>query len=618
MTSNWQDELLTEFQGGLVLPDNRPIYQWASDNVNLHSAYSIPGKFSVDRSRYLIEPFNALADPNIRQINVMASPRCAKTLLAEVFMLHTIANNAGTFGWIQSSDEMADKMGDLRMQPLLMSCPPVKVMIPEQTKGIINKKRYTFPHMKIYLSGAKIKGLQSAGYKYIVGDEVWLWKEGFIGEAKSRIGDFLSTYKILLLSQGGQAGDDWSIEFDKSPIYEWGWVCPACKKEQTYHFNKPREDGKYSGITWSKNETTKPNGEYNYEELSKTVKLSCHYCDHSIKDTPLNRRMLNDTGKYICTNTKGNPNSKSFRWNAMANIELPFSTLAIEYLQAKAIKKQEGNDKPMQEFYQKRLAQSFNERDMQVEMKKIMLADYDTTKPWGKVNIMTIDCQDNFEEFWWVIRSWDSNSFSRGIKRGRAPSWEELRKIQQENQIKDQLVLIDCGYQQTMVFQKCCEYSHEAVVNGLKTVVGWTALKGDKYRDFQHSDNTRRLYSPETRGDPASGQGKKGVTCPVYRWASSRSVKDILVHLRDDKTGKWLNNEYDEEYERQMNSEILTRDINKQTGRAEWVYKARPGVANHYFDCEAMQVVGVCILGLLGDTNTKVNKVDKTKELPKV
>src|SRR6185436_6238942 len=150
----WQDELLSTFKEAWTPPDNRPIHEWAADHV-IGNVYAIKGQFSVDRSRYLIEPFNALKDLKIRQVNIMASPRTFKTGLAEIFLLHTIANNSGDFLWIQSAGEMTDKVSDVRIIPLIKSCKEVKDLV-NDSRFSLTKNRFKFPHCTIHLSSAKI------------------------------------------------------------------------------------------------------------------------------------------------------------------------------------------------------------------------------------------------------------------------------------------------------------------------------------------------------------------------------------------------------------------------------------------------------------------------------
>lgn len=596
--------LLDAFKLGWEPPDNRPIYEWAKQYVDLHNVYSIPGKFDVSRSRYLIEPFHALMDLKVRQINVMASPRCAKTLLGELYMLHTIANNAGTFLWLQSSDEMIDKMSDLRMMPLLRSCRPVANMIDTTDRFSIIKRKYSFSHMTLNLSSAKIRSLQSIGYKFIVGDEVWLWDAGLIGEAQARTIDFQHNSKILLLSQGGVAGDDWDKEFRDGVVYEWGFVCAKCGKAQVLEFNRMRVDGTYGGVIWDRNEVTCKDGKWNYQEAAKTARYECIHCGHQYSDNPQNRRYMNDHGMYIRQESIiENPKKISFRWNALSNIEISFADLCIDYLKAKDAIKYEGNKLSLQEFYQKRLAKCFN-NDLKVSLIKILTQEYDPNASWGDYTFMTIDCQNNFQEFYYVIRSWNKAGESRLRKYGRAPSFIELRKIQQDFGIRDQNVLIDSGAFATQVYAKCCEYGHIGVVGGRKMWLSWIALKGWDSIDFQHPDGTRKLYSPEGRGDPNLGVAAQGKTCPLYKW-SNYSIKNILVHLRDGKGKSWVASDVDEDYEKQMNSEILTCTIDKRTHREKWIWMQKTGVPNHYFDCECMNVVAASMVGIIGDMGVK-------------
>lgn len=600
---NWKEDLFQSWSDSWSPPDNSEIYDWASKNVNLHNAYSMPGRFSYARSRFILEPLKSLKDLTTREVNIMASPRCFKTGLAELFMLHYIANNSGNMLWLQSSDEMVDKMSALRMVPLLKNCPPVKALIPDMQKFAVTKKKFSFPHMNVIMTGAKIRALQSIGYKAIIFDECWLAEQGFIGEARARLQDFQHTSKFLLLSQGGTEGDEWSTEFNKAPIWEWGWVCPSCKKEQALVWNKTRADGTYSGIIWTKDKNTFKEDKWDYEAAGKSARLECHYCNRAVADNPQNRRYLNDTGVYICTKPEGDPRRKSFRWNSMANIEITFKDLVIEYLMAKDILSREGNKIPLQEFQQKRLAKTWN-ANAQTSLAKIITAEYDPLEKYGDYKFMTIDCQNNLTEFWWVIRSWCKNGESRLIRWGKAATFEELRKIQADNGVRDQCVLIDSGNFATQVYSKCVQYAHVGVVCGKKVNLSWVALKGWDSYDFPHADNTKKLYSPETRGDPNLGKAAQGKTCPLYRW-SNKSIKDILVHLRDGKGVKWLCKEAEPEYERQLNSEVLTQTIDKRSNKARWIWVQRTGIPNHLLDCESMQIVGACMVGILGNITSK-------------
>jgi phage terminase large subunit GpA-like protein len=601
-----EEELLPSFQEGWEPPFDGEIYEWANKYVDLHNVYSIPGHFDISRSRFLIEPFKALKDLRIRQVNIMASPRCAKTLLSEIFLLHTIANNAGTFLFLQSTGEKIDQMAELRMVPLLKSCEPVKALL-DPHRFAVTKNQFKFPHMSVHLDSAKLSALQSIGYKFIVGDEVWLWDAGLTNELQARVGDFKHSSKILLISQGGIEGDDWTTEFEKAPVYEWGWLCPSCQKEQVYYWNKQREDGTYAGIIWDKNDKTCPDGVWDVEEAAKTARLECLHCKHQVSDNPQNRRYLNDTGRYICTNPKGDIQKRSYRWTALANIEVSFAEYVKEFLHAKNILAREGNKLPLQAFHQKKLARSFN-TSIQTNLAHIITADYDPLNKWSDeaYRFMTIDCQNEFKMFYYVIRAWAKNGASRQITRGYAATFDELAEIQQHNLVRDQNVLIDSGFQtkEREVYAECIKRGHVGIVGGKQHWLSWIALKGFDCYDFHHkADGTRKLYSTETKGDPNKAE-LKGKTCSVYLW-SNYSIKNILVHLRDGKGAEWVTSNSDDDYERQLNSELLTRTIDKKTNKEKWIWVAKPNVPNHYWDCECMQLVAACMVGILGNSTSK-------------
>jgi len=598
----WQDELLSTFKEAWTPPDNRPIHEWAADHV-IGNVYAIKGQFSVDRSRYLIEPFNALKDLKIRQVNIMASPRTFKTGLAEIFLLHTIANNSGDFLWIQSAGEMTDKVSDVRIIPLIKSCKEVKDLV-NDSRFSLTKNRFKFPHCTIHLSSAKITALQSLGYKFAVGDEVWIWDKGFIQELQARLGDYKSTSKLLLLSQGGEQGDDWQIEFDNASVYEWGWKCPSCNHEQLYNITSKRDDSTRYGLIWDKNNVTCPDGVWNYQEAGKTARLQCFKCKHEVSDNPQNRRYLNDKGVYICTKSNGDITKKSFRWNCFVDPELPFASIVTEYLQAVHILRKEGNILPLAKFDQKRMAVP-HKQYQPIAMSRILVESYDVKESWGDYTFMTVDCQNNFTQFYYVIRRWNKAGESRLIKWSTSATWADLRAVQLPHQIKDQCVLVDSGNMATQVYAKCIEYGHQGLFKGKKQWFSWIALQGYDAKDFVHPDGTRKLYSTETKGDPNLGKNtSKGRTCPHYRW-SNYSIKNILVHLRDGKGLKWVSPAEDEEYTRQLNSEYLEQEIDKKTNKPRWIWKQRKGIPNHLWDCECMQLVAACQVNILGNVNVK-------------
>jgi hypothetical protein len=595
MNLSTKNKVISTIKECWTTPDYRSINLWSQDNVVLASPYSITGPLNLNLSKYLVGPQEALSNPHIRQVNVMASPQSGKTLIAVCLLLHTIANSSLPTVWYQASDEMMDTVAVDQLMPLLKLCKPVNALISKRDKNAITKNRFTFPHMTVNLRSAKLKALQSVGYAVVIGDEVWLWEEGFIGEAKARTRSYADTCKIYFLSQGSFKGDPWCKEYEKGVEHDFGWLCPKCNKEQTYHWTKEREDGSCSGITWDKK--AKVNGEWDFALVAKSVCLECHYCRHQLRDTPDERGYLNDTGRYIVTKANGDPTIHSFRWSEIANRKIRWAELANEYLMAKLLIKKQGTTIELEKFYQKRLAQPFI-IGQDTANTNITLASYDSNETWGDFKFMTVDVQKhNFLPY--VIRVWQKNGASRKLKHGIALGFAELDLIQAKYGVKNHCVFLDCGDRQTEVFVECCKRVKTVQFRGKPIASGWIALKGDKRREFPHPDKTFKYYNTELRGDPKQGIGVTGVTCPLYYW-SNRSIKDILFHLRDGKGAPWLSNEDDPEYTKQLNAEVLKTSYNKY-GKPEQIYVQKENVPNHFLDCEAMQIVAACLVGIIGN-----------------
>jgi hypothetical protein len=269
------------------------IDEWAKSNVILPAGYCPPGNYDVNISPYFKEIFAAIKDPHIRQINIMAPPRSGKTLVGEITLLYLIANSPGNILWIQSTEAAMKKMGDARMSKLLRLCQPVEKLIDTNDRYAVTQTKYKFANgIEVHLANATLKSLQSFGYKYIIFDECWLADTGLIAEAQARIGDFPNTYKIILISQGGQLErPDWELEFNRAPIKEYGYVCSKCSTQQLYTFNQRLKDGDYGGLHWPRNATTYVNKEWIIPTASKAAVLKCcnAECKNCLEDTEANK-----------------------------------------------------------------------------------------------------------------------------------------------------------------------------------------------------------------------------------------------------------------------------------------------------------------------------------------
>jgi phage terminase large subunit GpA-like protein len=302
-TYDFDKDLEEIFKSTFVPNDNRAIYGWAGEHVTLNSGYSITGKFDCSISPHFKKIFEAYQDPFIREVNILAPPRSGKTLIAEISLLHTIANNSGDILWLQLSDEKAGQMSDLRMIPLLKSCRPVSELIDLTNKYNITENRYKFLHSTVHITSPKPNALNAVGYKIIFGDEVWKYNgASIIKEIKRRADDYKGVSKCMFFSQGGLKDSAWYEQYHSGQVNEYGWTCPKCSKLQRFEWRKKREDGTFSGIVWPSNERTREGNKWNIKECAKAAVLECEDCRYQVIDNPQTRKYLLDTGDYIPLN----------------------------------------------------------------------------------------------------------------------------------------------------------------------------------------------------------------------------------------------------------------------------------------------------------------------------
>ena len=150
------------------VPDRRPVWDWARDNITLPNALARRGRFDLSGSRHFMEPFQWLKDERVREVNIRAPVRSGKTLLADLWMPWTRANDPGSVLWVFQDEAIAKSHAEMRAMPALKSVAAIRDILPT---GIARHKQRTnnvlFPDgLLITLIGPAVGGLQSRGFRY--------------------------------------------------------------------------------------------------------------------------------------------------------------------------------------------------------------------------------------------------------------------------------------------------------------------------------------------------------------------------------------------------------------------------------------------------------------------
>lgn len=573
--------------------DRREPWRWCEEHIKSIPFSPMPGPFRSENSPWIREVMEAIVDPKIRLVSIIAAVQSSKTTSPELTLCYIIANLPGPCLWLDQTDEDAKDESESRLQKLFESCEPVKKLFPKNK----NKQRNCTIHfsngMTLWLLGAYNKtNLQRRSIRWLFGDETWRWPVGHMAEAEARTTAFGWLGKCVFMSQGGEENDDTHRKFETTDMREWHYKCPKCGKYIPY---------KWENIEWD-DDCKDENGEYDFSKINHSTALKCPECGEYFEDSDRMRRILNKDGKFIALNPNASKENVGFHWNALASMS--WGKLAELYLRAK-IAARKGDSSLLQQFYQKRLALAWREfaEDYRLEIAsgcynsgdvwdeeagfnklgEIIAPPFAENEVIAPLRIMSVDVQMNC--FYLVVRAWSINGSSRLLWHEKVLTWEDIEEIQKRFRILDNLVFVDAGYNSFEVYKHCGERN-------------WIALMGDNRANFFHrlpnGKTVLRFYSPVKHIFIS-----RYVKCRMHFW-SNLNVKDTLTRIRRNQNpadgATWeVPSDISEDYLKQMESEHRIKKGNS------WIWEQIGNRPNHYLDCEAMNCAGALMLKIVGN-----------------
>lgn len=569
------------------LPERIPPWKWCEENVKNIPYSPIPGHFKSANSPWVREAMEAMADPDIRLVSIVAPVQSSKTIGAELCLCYIVANFPGPCLWLSQTDADAKDQAEARLHKLFSECDAVKKLFPADRHKKKTQTVFFSNGMTLWVLGAHAKSnLQSRSIRWLIGDETWQWPNGHMQQAEARVTAFGWLGKCIFLSQGGTENDDTHRKFETTDMREWEFKCPKCGKYQPY---------KWSNIEWDRNYRD-GGGRMDFAKVRSSVRLVCEFCKHEIADSDANRKLLNSSAKFVPQNPNAPATKAGFHWNSLASMS--WGELAEMYLRAKESCRR-GDMEDLKNFYQKRLALPWGdleedftldispsgyrmgddwESEAAVGVKGAILPPPHENKNRVRLRFLTVDVQ--MDHFYAVVRSWACDASSRLVYCAKLQTWEDVEILQNRFGVFPQLVFVDAGYSTFEVYRNCAKHN-------------WTALMGDGRRDFPHRVNgkiTQRFYS--TARHPLVSDRK----CRMHYW-SNLGIKDTLARLRSnrnpDEGSTWeVPSDVPEEYLKMLDSEQRVKKGNS------WEWRQIGKRPNHYWDCEAMQVCAAYMMKL--------------------
>lgn len=570
---------LTQFAKAMKPPSDLSAVDWACKYVKLPQSARSP-QFDIDSTPWLRFPMMQIADDENREVVVIAPVGSGKTTMLEGLLPWIISEEPGpTLVTFQTDNDARDWV-DTRFHPSLKLNEKVKPLIPTgKHRGNFRKNEILFPHMPLFMGGANISNLQSKSIRWVYGDEVWIWKDGMLEEARRRTHDRWNS-RVVLVSQGGSDGDQLDVAFKDGNIHDFCFECPKCKTVQPWEWKQV----KY------KHHKTKA-GDWDWNKIGKSVHYECSNkeCKKKFKDKPDVRRGLSKSGRYVSRNNNHKPGRVSMTYPAMAVWWIEWKKLVGEWISAQDARKKL-NMVPFRQFIQKRLAQSWEEPQEVITLKGsteiYRLNKYHDGAKWEKeiVRFMTVDVQQDC--FFVVIRAWSGEGESCLMYEGRTNEWEGLRILQEKMKVENRFVFVDRGYRPETVALEC---SRAATKDDPAT---WNCLLGEESNGYAIKVNNKQVTRPFSTI-------KRARTTKGLRWRyvkfSNLLVKDTLAALmRGEGAGWHIGSDYSAEYKKQIQNE---KKVEISPGRWRYVVKKK-WVGNHLWDCETMQIVAASIYGV--------------------
>ncbi len=407
-------------------PEDITVTQWADKKRRLSPESSAePGPWRTSRTPYLKDPMDAVTDPKVKLIVMVASSQVGKSEFELNSIGYIIDQDPGSILYIHPTIDDAKKFSKLRVAPMVRDCRTLrgKVADPKSRDSNNTILQKSFPGGMLTICGSNsASALASTPVRYIVGDELDRWagsagNEGNPWElAKARQTTFYNAKSLAVSTPTIKGHSPIADLFNTGTQERWHHRCPECGEYHNIIFNDIRFEY----------DTTEIRGKKHY--TVRSVSWVCPSCETSHSE----REMKAQPAKWVAANPAAYANGvRSFWLNAFSSPWASWSSLILAYLEAL------GNSEKLQVVYNTKFGELWEDRGDLEDEETIMgrRETYDAELPDG-VLVLTcgVDTQDDRLEYEVVGHGrWGEKwGIKRGIIMGRPDTtdiWQALDDI---------------------------------------------------------------------------------------------------------------------------------------------------------------------------------------------
>jgi hypothetical protein len=361
-------------------------------------------------------------------------------------------------------------------------------------------------------------------------------------------------------------------------------------------------------IKWDK-EARRPDGSWDLDRVIASARAECPHCGGHVRDE---HKVWCDAHGFWLATKAGAPGRRSYHLPAMFSSadETRLGQMARQFLLDKE------SPTGMKAFINNFLAEPHVTQEFARSRIELISPERISAGDWLK--LMTVDVQQNWPYFWFVVRAW-KDGHSESVEAGHADTWADLGDLQKKHAIKNATIMVDAGFgarEDAEVYRNCfgqaANFAFRNPVTkkffrqkfpGCETfgLDGWLPCKGFPSRKRWKDESGVVLPWRMQVNDPFKGTSAAGSYKDyIFEYAADYFL-DLLDNLRKGRGKfKWAvakdmtltpdTFKFDE-YWRHLDGRYKDRETD------EWKNRGRHW-PDHLLDCEKMQVALASYLGL--------------------
>ncbi len=547
------------------------VTDWADEKRYLPAGSVEPGKYKSARAPFQRGVQDAMSNPLIEDITLVAPTQILKTETELNFIGWIIENCPGPIMMMMSTEKLMKRTSRTRIQKMIDACPTLKVRYYKKGSDLLCKE---FAGCVLIMTGANSTSeLASTPIMYLIADEIDKYPEYLGNEAdplslaEHRTDTFEKIRKRVYSSSPTiEQGLIWRKMQGADVLLRYHVPCPNCGTMQTFTFDRL----KYLAE----------------EEVIKDIWYECSSCGARIDEHQ--KRLMNDRGDWLPVFDEDHPDrglwppkagrriSVAFHINALYSPWVSWEKIALKFIKAKE------NKITLQDFFNNYMAQAWKDTvgggsETTVHNR---CQDYPMySVPEGAIILFGgLDVQDKC--FYTTIRAFAPKAMTSWlVAAARLETWKDVEDFFFYSEYMRgtlpmlcALVAADTGFRTKEVYDFCVKW------RGLV----WP-VKGDTKIDSEFSTTRLEKYP---NGDFIPG----GLV--LYR-LNTHHLKDEIwrrIYLPPEEDGGWnlcRKKDLPADYAKQICSESKTAVKKRGTTlhRYEWAPKYA-SAANHYLDDE--------------------------------